>query len=473
MKRVVIIGGGLSGLAAARAVLDEAEARAIPVELTLLERDPQLGGKIRTVREGGYLSEAGPPGFLDNKPATLALARRLGLEQRLLKSDDNARKRYIFTGGALKLLPEDPLSFLLSDLISIRGKLRLATEFLLPQGDPAADESVAAFVRRRLGDEALEKLIDPMSAGIYAGDPNVMSLKSSFPKVFQIEQQFGGLLKGMLGLQKMAKARGQEGPKTAGPGGALWSFWDGAEELIRRLAASLEGQRVRAGAGAETLERRSKGWRIGLRDGEIDAVDAVVVATPAFDAAALLGPLDPTLQSQFHAIPYVPAAVVSTGYRREDLPRPADGFGFLIPRAEGRRILGSRWDSSTFANRAPEGRVLLAQIVGGARSPELVGLGDAELSRVVRDELRVTMGIDASPEYVGIARWPRAIPQYVVGHSSRLREIEARVASLGGVFLGGNAYYGIGINDCTAHASVLGPRVAECLAGSSTAGDRT
>jgi oxygen-dependent protoporphyrinogen oxidase len=421
MKRVVVIGGGLSGLAAGRAILDESQARSVPVELILLERDAVLGGKIRSNREQGYLCEAGPPGFLDNKPSTLALSRRLGLESRLLKSNDEARKRYIFTGGMLKLLPEDPVSFVLSDLMSIRGKLRLAVEFLLPQGDPSEDESVAAFVRRRLGDEALEKLIDPMSAGIYAGDPSVMSLRSAFPKVFQIEQQFGGLLKGMLGLQKMAKARGQEGPKTAGPGGALWSFWEGASELTDRLAATLEEHRVQAGAGVEGLERGPAGWGVRVLGEEIEGVDAVVVATPAYDAAALLGPLDPALGDLFHAIPYVPAAVACTGYRKEDLPRPADGFGFLIPKAEGRKILGSRWDSSTFANRAPEGTVLLTQIVGGARNPELVALGDEELRAVMREEMRITMGIEAEEAYLKVARWSRAIPQYTVGHEARLR----------------------------------------------------
>ncbi|MBI5016742.1 MAG: protoporphyrinogen oxidase [Deltaproteobacteria bacterium] len=465
MKRVVVVGGGLSGLSAARALLDEAQARGVDLGLTLVEKDTTLGGKIRSTREDGFLCEAGPPGFLDNKPATLALARRLGIEERLLRSNDAARKRFVFSDGRLQQLPEDPVSFLLSDLLSIRGRLRIAADFLLPQGDPSEDESVASFVRRRLGQEALDKLIDPMSAGIYAGDPNVMSLKSCFPKVWQIEQQFGGLIKGMLALQQMAKARGQQGPQGAGPGGALWSFEEGAAELPDRLAVSMPEANIVAGAAAAALERAEGGWRVRTDDGGVWDADAVLVATPAYDAGALLGPLDPELADLAFGIPYVPAAVVCLGYRTTDVPHPLDGFGFLIPRAEGRKILGSRWDSSTFARRAPEGSALLTQIVGGARNPELLALADDELLRVVQDEMRVTLGIEARPAYAKVVRWRRAIPQYLVGHGERLRRIEGRVSALGGLFLGGNAYYGIGINDCTTHAAAVAPKVVTALGG--------
>lgn len=465
MKRVVVVGGGLSGLAAARALLDEARARGLDLELTLLEKDPTLGGKIRSQREEGYLTEGGPPGFLDNKPSTLALARRLGIEDRLLRSNDAARKRFVFSGGRLQQLPEDPVSFLLSDLLSIRGRLRIAADFLLPQGDPSEDESVASFVRRRLGQEALDKLIDPMSAGIYAGDPNGMSLKSCFPKVWQIEQQFGGLIKGMLAMQQMAKARGQQGPQGAGPGGALWTLEDGAAELPARLAASMPEARLVTASAASALERAQEGWLVRTEDGGALDADAVVLAAPAYDAGALLGPLDAELADLAYGIPYVPAAVVCLGYRAADVPHPLDGFGFLIPRAEGRKILGSRWDSSTFARRAPDGSALLTQIVGGARNPELLALGDDELLAVVEEEMRATMGIAVPPAYVKIVRWRRAIPQYLVGHGERLKRIEGRVAALGGLFLAGNAYYGIGINDCTAHAAAVAPRVVTALGG--------
>ncbi|WP_025324342.1 protoporphyrinogen oxidase [Deferrisoma camini] len=465
MKRVVVVGGGLSGLSAAWWVAQSAREAGVGVALTVLEREPQAGGKIRSSRKGGYLCEAGPNGFLDNKPSTIVLSRALGLGERLLRSRDEARKRFVFAGGRLRQLPEDPVSFLASDILSIRGKLRLAAEFLLPQGDPDEDESVAAFVRRRLGEEALDRLIDPMAAGIYAGDPETMSLRSSFPKVHQLEQRFGGLLRGMLEMRKMAAAAGAQGPQSAGPGGVLWSYPEGLEELVASLADGVGRERVRTGVAAEGMERVGRAWVVRTSDGEAVEADAVVLAVPAYDGARLLGPLDDRLADLLHAVPYVPAAVVCTGYPREGVPHPLDGFGFLVPKSEGRRILGSLWSSSIFARRSPDGRVLLTQIVGGARNPELVGLDDAGLVAVVREELRITLGIEAEPEFVWIRRWDKAIPQYVVGHGDRLQEIEERVASLGGVFLAGNAFYGIGVNDCTARAQELGPQVVAWLAG--------
>ena len=432
MTKVLVVGGGLSGLAAARAVLDEGQSRGVALGVTLLERDAALGGKIRTTREDGFVCEEGPNGFLDNKPATLALVERLQAGPRLLKSEDGARRRYVFTDGELKPLPEDPMSFVLSDILSIRGKLRLAAEMFLPQGEAGVDESVAEFVRRRLGDEALDKLIDPMSAGIYAGDPAVMSLASCFPKVTMLEQQFGGLLKGMLAMQKMAKAAGREGPQGAGPGGVLWSMRSGTAELIELLAASLPEGTVRAGVAAAELASSAPGWSVRTSDGGLLEADAVVLASPAYDAAQLLRGHDERLGELLYAVPYVPAAVVCMGYAADQLTRPLDGFGFLIPRSEGRRILGSLWSSSIFANRAPDGSVLLTQIVGGARNPELVDLDDRELLQVVRDELAWTLGIHAEPTYTKVARWDRAIPQYVVGHGQRLAEIQERVGRLGG-----------------------------------------
>ena len=448
-------------MSAARAILDKAEASGLTVDLTVLEKETWLGGKIRSVRRDGFLCETGPNGFLDNKPATMALANRLGMGARLLKSDDKARKRYIFSGGKLNLLPEDPVSFITSDLLSIRGRLRIAAEFLLPQGPAGVDESVAAFVRRRLGQEALDKLIDPMSAGVYAGDPNVMSLESSFPKVAMIERQFGGLLKGMMAMQSMAKARGQTAQMSAGPGGALWSFAEGADEIIKTLAAGLAD--LRSGVSAESLEKTPNGWTVRTDSGEVLSADAVALCVPAYNGGKLLKELAPDASDLMYNIPYVRTAVVCFGYDRASVSMPLDGFGFLIPTVEKRRILGALWSSSIFANRAPDGRVLFTLIVGGARNPEFVSLGDDALGKMCREEVLATMGISAEPVFESIVRWDRAIPQYVVGHGERVKRIEAAVSALGDLHLGGNAYYGIGINDCTERAGVLGQKVVDGL----------
>ncbi|PLX42184.1 MAG: protoporphyrinogen oxidase [Deltaproteobacteria bacterium] len=462
MKKVVVIGGGLSGLSAARAVKDAAAERGIGVELTLLEKDDVPGGKIRSLREDGYLCETGPNGFLDNKPSTMALTRRMGIENLLYKSDDNARKRFIFTNGKLEKLPEDPLSFIMSEVLSIRGKLRLAADFFLPQGEPGKDETVAEFVRRRIGEEALDKLIDPMSAGIYAGDPSVMSVIACFPKVKMIEDQFGGLLKGMLAMQKMAKAQGRQGPQSAGPGGTLWSYGEGAGVLPTLLAKEL-GEGVKTGVEARALERNGSGWLVATEGGEYEA-DEVVLATPAYAASKLLAPHSEEASRLMSNIPYVKMAVVCLGYDKGSVPHPLDGFGFLIPKKEGRKILGSLWSSSIFPNRAPEGKALFTLMMGGARSPELATLPEEELLAACRDEMAVTLGATKEPEFVKIVRWDKAIPQYLVGHLDRVKVIEREISALGGVTLGGNAYYGIGINDCTMRAELIGQMVAEKLA---------
>jgi oxygen-dependent protoporphyrinogen oxidase len=462
MKKVVVIGGGLSGLSAARAVKEAAASAQIDVSVTLLEKDGAVGGKIRSAREEGFVCEYGPNGFLDNKPSTMALTAKMGIKDRILRSNDSARKRYIFTGKRMQQLPEDPMNFLMSEVLSIRGKMRLAADFFLPQGEVGKDETVAEFVRRRLGEEALDKLIDPMSAGIYAGDPSVMSIKSCFPKVKAIEDQFGGLLRGMLAMQQMAKARGQEGPQGAGPGGVLWSFATGTGELCELLAKELGGS-IMTGVSAAALERGERDWKVRTGDGRALDADEVVLAAPAYDGANLLRPHSPEIASIMSNIPYVPMAVLCIGFDKQGFGNPLDGFGFLIPKKEGRKILGSLWSSSIFKGRAPDGKVLITVMMGGARNPEVTLLDDDALLNLCRCEVKATMGVSSEPCFVKIFRWKKAIPQYLVGHSERVEKIECALGCLPGLHLGGNAYYGIGINDCTARSEILGKKVLTSL----------
>ncbi len=463
MTRVAVIGGGLSGLSAARAVRECAAQKGVDAQVLLFEKEGYAGGKIRSARSGGFICEYGPNGFLDNKPSTMALVNKMGVTERLVKSNDDAKKRYVFTGGRMHRLPEDPMSFLSSEILSIRGKARLAADYFLPQGTDC-DETVAQFVRRRLGDEALDKLIDPMSAGIYAGDPSVMSIKSCFPKVKAIEMQFGGLLRGMVAMQQMAKAKGQSGPQSAGPGGNLWSMEGGTGELCERLALEC-GDGLFLGVNVTSLERMGAQWKLSLSHGEPVLADAVIFAIPSYDAATLIRPHSEESARIMSNIPYVPMVVLGLGYEKATFGNPLDGFGFLIPTKERRKILGALWSSSIFKNRAPDGKVLLTVMTGGARNPEVTLLGDDELMALVRQELAATMGVRSEPVFAKIFRWQKAIPQYLLNHGDRVATVEALFAALPGLFLGGNAYYGIGINDCTARAEVLGPKVADYLCG--------
>ncbi len=456
-RRVTVIGGGLSGLAVAYLIQQEAEAAGCPVEITLLESEGTLGGKIGTLSGEGYLCEIGPNGFLDNKPFTLDLVARMGVSDRLLKSNDSARKRFIFSGGRLQQLPEDPVSFLLSELISIRGRLRIAAEYIVPpRRKEGADETLAEFVRRRLGQEALDKLIDPMASGIFAGDPENMSLNACFPKIVALEERFGGLIKGMLAMKKQASAAGRQGPDSAGPGGVLMSFREGLQELIGAIAGRIKGT-ILTGAEAVSLARRGdggrSGWRLVCHRGgaeETIEADTAVLAVPAYDAAAILGGLDGGITATMGTIPYAAMAVVHLAYRQAELPRPLDGFGFLIPHGERRRILGSLWASSIFAGRAPEGNALMTVMLGGAKDPATPRLSEDDLATVAREELTATMNITAAPVFHRVIKWAKAIPQYTFGHMDRVASLEKRLADHPGLFLTGNAFRGVGVNDCVA-----------------------
>ncbi|HYA32122.1 MAG TPA: protoporphyrinogen oxidase, partial [Thermodesulfovibrionales bacterium] len=339
MDRVVIVGGGISGLSLAYFLLKEKPS----MDLILLEAEERLGGKIWTDGSDGFVCESGVNGFLNNKPRTLELSAGLLLTP--LKSNDAARKRFIFSEGRLRALPESPAAFFSSDLLSVWGRIRIIYELFAAKGSKE-DESLAEFGRRRLGKEAFEKLIDPMASGIYAGDPEALSLKSCFPRIHQLEAEHGSLIRALVKLQIKAKKEGKAGPGP-GPGGVLTSFSSGMETLIVALK-SVVGDKVRSRCRVMSLERSGNRYAVSLEDGLIIESDAVVLATPAHASSDILRDFDPVLATTLSQIPYPAVAVVCMGYRKERIGRNLDGFGFLVPFREGRRILGTLWDSSIF-----------------------------------------------------------------------------------------------------------------------------
>ncbi len=455
MKQAIIIGGGISGLATAWLLREKARGAGVELGITLLEKENRLGGKIWSIKEEGFLCEWGPNGFLDNKPQTLELCRDLNADSQLLRSNDNARKRFIYSGGVLNRLPENGPSFLKSTLISWPGKLRLAMEPFIPQYRGDEDETLAAFGRRRLGEEALNKLIAPMVSGIFAGDPETMSLKSCFPRIAELEAEYGGLIKAMIRLAKKKKAEiaaGKAVASAAGPGGVLTSFRGGIQTLTDILAAELGMSVVRSGEGVVRVAKgESVPWRVVTERGEYSA-DAVIMATPAYASADFLEGVAPEISGVLRQIPYATMTVVCFGYERERIAYDLNGFGYLIPKQEKLSTLGTLWDSSIFENRAPEGKVLLRSMMGGACFPQYIKLSDAEVEKRVRDDLERTMGITAPPSFIRIFRHEKAIPQYVVGHGKRLEALAGMLPSHPGLVLTGNSYRGIGLNDCVASA---------------------
>ncbi|PLX99115.1 MAG: protoporphyrinogen oxidase [Desulfuromonas sp.] len=463
MARIAIIGGGISGLATAYAVEQLAASRGVTLETILIEKEDRTGGKIWSIQEEGYLCEWGPNGFLDNKPMTLELCDRLGIRDQLARSDDNARKRFIYSGAELHRLPENGPSFFKSNLMTWPGKFRIAKELFVPKRTEESDETLAEFGRRRLGPEALDKLIAPMVSGIFAGNPETMSLKSCFPRIYQLEQEYGGLLRAMMKLAKQKKAErkaGKQVASAAGPGGTLTSFVKGIQELTDSTTTAIKGE-VKRGSAAVAIKKVDGGYEIALESGAKVDADVVVTAVPAYHLAQMIGEMSVVLSDILKAILYAPMNVVCFGYEREKIEHDLNGFGYLIPKKEGCSILGTLWDSSIFPNRAPEGHVLLRSMMGGATNPAAIDLSDNHVQEYVQADLREIMGIDAMPDFVRIFRHRNAIPQYTTGHGQRLLALEEGFHKFPGFFITGNAFFGIGLNDCVQASN----RTAEKVVG--------
>ncbi|MCA9670263.1 MAG: protoporphyrinogen oxidase [Myxococcales bacterium] len=452
---VIVIGGGISGLLTARALREIARAEQRPApRVFLLEASSVPGGKVQSVRDSGFLCEWGPAGFLDSVPQTLELSRELGLTP--TPANDAAEKRFLARGASgrrparLHELSPSPPSLVATPLLSARAKLRLLCEPLVPpRTDELADESIASFAKRRIGHEAFATLIDAMQSGIFAGDPERLSVQSCFPKVVAVEREHGSLIRGMIKLQIERKRRGQAaGTPGAGPSGRLTSFAGGMQELIDALASDV-GRTLELERPVNGLSRaESAGSPFVVHAGEQIAADAVVLACPAPQAAALLEGVDPALATLVREIEYAPIAVACLGFKRDDVGHPLDGFGFLSPRHAGLRLLGSLFSSTIFNGRAPAGHALLRVMYGGARDRGVLELSDEEIVGIARAELTPLLGLRDAPCFVRVFRHRRAIPQYNVGHGDRLARIDARLAALPGLYLSGNAYRGVGINDC-------------------------
>ena len=465
MTRIAIIGAGISGLATAYAIEQQAKQGEFEVETVVVEKESRIGGKILSIKEDGFLCEWGPNGFLDNKPMTLDLCKQLQIDPQLLRSDDNARKRFIYSEKVLHQMPENGPAFLKSKLISWPGKFRLAGEMVIPKRQSDSDETLAEFGRRRLGGEALDKLISPMVSGIFAGDPETMSLKSCFPRIYELEQQHGGLIMAMLKLAKKKRAdikAGKAVASAAGPGGVLTSFRGGIQELTDGIAAALSGQ-VLSGHGVEKIEQKQDGFLLHLDDGQHFEVDMVVTAAPAYAVAKMLDGLNEKSSAILRQIPYATMNVICFGYQREQIEFDLNGFGYLIPKAEGCDTLGTLWDSSIFSHRAPEGKVLLRSMMGGAANQGAIDFSEDEVKARTMNDLKQIMGIDSEPEFVKIFRHRHAIPQYTRGHGQRLLELEDSLQDSPDLILTGNAFYGVGLNDCVNAANQAAAKVVSRL----------
>ncbi len=467
-RHVVIVGGGIAGLATAYYLQKIAAADAVPLQITLVERDARLGGKIVTALEDGFVVEGGPDSFITQKPWALQLCRELGLSDRLMGTNDAQRAVYIWRRGRLRKMPDGMLlvvptrflPFITSDVISWPGKLRMGLDLFIPPRQDDADESLAAFIRRRLGQEALDVLAEPMMAGIHVSDAERLSLLATFPRYRDIERKYGSLTRGMIASRRAQARAASASGNGHGRTTVFMTLRDGLQELVSAIGGALTATLI-TGRGVHAIARTAVGYRLTLDDGRALDADAVVLATPAYVSAALLRPLKPELADRLEAIRYVSTATVSLGFAAADLARPLNGFGFVVPRQEPTRLLACTWTSTKFTHRARPGAVLLRAFVGGPRREDLVALDDKALIALVREELAGIMGISATPILARVYRWPRGNPQYDVGHLERVAQIEALCPP--GLYLTGSAYRGVGLPDCIQQGQATAQQVVAAL----------
>jgi oxygen-dependent protoporphyrinogen oxidase len=459
MSRVIVVGAGISGLAVAYRLQQQ-----VPdLTITVLEQEKRVGGKIWTDRTSGFQIETGPNGFLDTKPSTVALCREIGLAESLIQaSEGGAKNRYLLVNGHLKLLPGSLGAFFRSDLLSWRAKFSLLLERFRRRGSRDTDESIDAFAQRRAGTEVANVLADALVTGIYAGDATLLSMRATFPRFVELEQQYGSVMKGLARAARQrraeAAARGEPYQRT----GRMWSFRQGLRLLVETLRERLK-QPPLCGVNVRAVSRDAAGWRIHGEEQDCWKADAVVLACPAYQQAAILSDLDAELARLIELIPYNRVAVVALGYRREDVPAALNGFGYIAPQRTRRDVLGVQWCSSIFPERAPPGMCLLRAMCGGWHRADVAGWDEERLVQAVRADLRQAMGVVAVPVLHQVIRWDRAIPQYQLGHTARVAQIEALAARHAGLFLGGNAYHGVALNDCTEQGERLALAVRDYL----------
>ncbi|GMV93601.1 MAG: protoporphyrinogen oxidase [Candidatus Hydrogenedentota bacterium] len=450
--KIAILGGGVTGLCAAHYLAERYGRDAV----LLLEASDYPGGTTRTDAADGFLLDWGPNGFLDREPLTLQWVDDLGLSDKLVRADESAARRFIMKNDALvEILP--PPKFLLTPLLSLPGRARLMCEPLVPGKKDDSPETIWDFAARRIGKEAADTLVGPMVSGVFGGDAKQLSLAHCFPRMAAMERDYGTLFKALL-----AKKKENNAASPVGPSGVLTSFEEGIGYLPTQAAEQLN-DRALAGTPAKTLSRDGGAYRIACEDGTSVDAQAVVLATPAFAAANIVNDLNTALAKTLDAVAYANIAVVCTAFPREAVGHDLNGFGFLIPRTQGKRILGCLWTSSIFPHQAPEGHVLLRTMIGGYTDPDAVEMSDSDFVDLLRRELYPLLRIEGEPEMLRIFRHRRGIPQYLLHHGETLAVVEAAEATYPGLVFAGNAYRGVGLNDCVVSAHRAVNQVAASL----------
>lgn len=496
-RRVVVVGGGVSGLAAAHRLVERRNQADLPVEVIVLEAGAAPGGSITTLRRDGFLVEGGPDSFITQKPWALALCRRIGLIDSVIQTNEHHRRTFIVRRGRMHPMPEGFMMlaptrmwpFAFSRLFTLGGKIRMGLDLLVPRGGGNGDESLASFVRRRLGREALERAAQPLVSGIYTADPERLSLRATMPRFLEMEQKYGSVIRAM---RQAGKA---ERKARRGEGGARYSifvsFAEGMDTLVNALVARLPAGSLRLNTPVRRLaslpatpvpDERSgrppsrpptpappgqpgaRRWSVQTDAGRSIEADAVVLAAPAHALAGLTADLDPELSAMLGRIQYASSATVNFAFRRDQIGHALDGFGLVVPHVERRTIIASTFSHVKFPGRAPEGMALLRAFIGGALNPDVYARDDDAIRAAALAELTDLLHIRGEPLFTTLHRWPESMPQYAVGHLDQVAALNARLAELPPAALAGNAFGGVGIPDCVHSGEQAADAVLAALA---------
>jgi protoporphyrinogen/coproporphyrinogen III oxidase len=479
LRTVAVIGGGISGLSTAYALHEQAAVAGVPIRCTVVDAASDWGGKILTHRVGDLVTETGPDSFLSQKPAGIELCEKLGLADQLINTNETGKRASVYSRGRLHELPEGLVvivpsqvgPFLRSGLLSWTGLARMGLDLVIPAKRSPEDESLAAFFRRRVGRQAFERMLEPLMAGIYAGNAEQLSVQATFPRFVELEQQYGSVIRGMITARKAVSPLTQSGPKRT----MFVSLKNGLSDVIAALVRRLtkQGVTLRRNCAVEALRVRSHQpgrwmYDVILRDGSALSADSLVLATPAYVSAELVRPLTPIAGGLLDMIPYASTATIAMAYPRAAVSSALEGFGFVVPRVEERDLLAATWTSLKWPYRAPPDQLLIRCYVGGVGREALLQLNDQALVARVRDELATICGVTAEPGFVEVNRWMRAMPQYTLGHLERLIQIEAALSRYGGLILTGAGYRGVGIPDCIRDGAMAAERVVRYLSGKRT-----
>ena len=458
-KKIVVIGGGITGLSAAHRLIELNDERNLEIEVLLVEKSGRLGGAISTVKNDGYLVELGPDMFFTKRPWALNLSKRLGLESELIETNEERRGTSVLWQGKLTPVPEGFLMlapsrivpFLTTPLFSLWGKIRMLMDLLIPKKS-YEDESLASFVRRRFGDEALARVAQPMIGGIYTADPEKLSINATMPQFVQMEEEYGSVIRGMM------RNKNEAGDDSGARYSQFLSFKDGMETLTKAIGNKLPQGTTSLNEAVNMISRNADNWEIETDKRKIDA-SGVILTTPAYHAGLLLKDTDAKLYEELVSIEYASSAVVILAYKKESIANKLHGFGFVVPDVEKSDLIACSYSSNKFDGRAQLGHVLLRVFVGGALNPDICDLEDQIIIERVKKELARILGTKSDPEFTMLQRYPDSMPQYHLGHIAKVGRIKETVGKIRGLQIAGNAYDGVGIPD-SVHS---GEQAAETL----------